>query len=189
MEFFETESIRLSMRNPDTGRALRANVYTLEGVTNEDGSLREMSIGQLVMAVCLQRATKLERDIVEMMDDIAVNSDRLDVLAAIEEKVVGLKADDKFDATQALDKPVQIGAQTCTTFGDALTALHVAYVNLTNEEVITKLEEQMDSLNTTSQELLIELQSLTSKRDDTYSLVSNALKSIFTVLTGNVNNL
>ena len=47
----------------------------------------------------------------------------------------------------------------------------------------------MDSLNTISQDTLINLQSLTAKRDQTYDLVSNALKSFNTVLVGNANNI
>ena len=47
----------------------------------------------------------------------------------------------------------------------------------------------MDSLNSVSQTTLIDIQSLTATRDDTYNLVSNVLKSLQTVLIGNVNNL
>ena len=57
------------------------------------------------------------------------------------------------------------------------------------DEMMQNTEEQMDSLNTISQEQLIDIQSLTSKRDDTYSLISNVLKSLYTVMTGNVNNM
>ena len=51
------------------------------------------------------------------------------------------------------------------------------------------IEDKMDSLNTISQDTLINLQSLTAKRDQTYDLVSNALKSFNTVLVGNANNI
>ena len=47
----------------------------------------------------------------------------------------------------------------------------------------------MDSLNTISQDTLIQLQSLTAKRDQSYDLVSNVLKSLNNVLVGNANNL
>ena len=57
------------------------------------------------------------------------------------------------------------------------------------QTVISTLEDKMDSLNTISQDTLIDLQSLTAKRDQTYDLVSNALKSFNTVLVGNANNI
>ena len=38
---FATEQIDLSMCSPETGRFLTANLYTLEGVKNEDGSPRD----------------------------------------------------------------------------------------------------------------------------------------------------
>ena len=57
------------------------------------------------------------------------------------------------------------------------------------QTAISLLEDKMDSLNTISQDTLIQLQSLTAKRDQTYDLVSNVLKSLNTVLVGTVNNL
>lgn len=211
MEFFETDSVRLSMRSPETGRYLKANVYTLAGVENEDGSLREMSIGQLVMAVCLSRATELERKIVALMDDMAINTDNLDALSRIEEWLVGGKSDTAawteetvYDASFGKlpdgEKVVfheQDAAgnirETITTdnINDVFARIGVTYdgVKTTVGDVIGALEEKIDAFNTVSQEQLIEMQSLTSKRDDTYSLVSNVLKSLYTVLTGNANNL
>ena len=46
----------------------------------------------------------------------------------------------------------------------------------------------MDEKNSFSQQSMIELQSLTNKRDQSYDMVSNILKSLNTVMTGNVNN-
>jgi len=36
---------------------------------------------------------------------------------------------------------------------------------------------------------MIELQSLTAKRDQSYDMISNVLKSLSTVMTANVNNM
>ena len=54
------DQIYLSMTSPETGEYLTANVYTVDGVTNADGSRRLLSIGGLVMALCLKRAHDLE---------------------------------------------------------------------------------------------------------------------------------
>ena len=55
------DQIYLSMTDPDTGAYLTADVYTVDGVYEADGvTLRRLSVGQLVMALCLKRATDLE---------------------------------------------------------------------------------------------------------------------------------
>ena len=55
------DQIYLSMTSPETGEFLTAYVYTVDGVYEADGvTLRRISMGQLVMALCLKRATDLE---------------------------------------------------------------------------------------------------------------------------------
>ena len=88
MSSFLTEQIDLSMCSTQTGLPLTANVYTLEGVTAADGSPRLMSIGQLVMAICLQRAAALERDIVDLMDAINQNTALINGLTTVESELV-----------------------------------------------------------------------------------------------------
>ena len=43
-----TVEFDLSMVSPQSGEFLTARAYTVEGVTNADGSIRQLSIGQLV---------------------------------------------------------------------------------------------------------------------------------------------
>ena len=62
-------------------------------------------------------------------------------------------------------------------------------VDASNTKFLTDLEATMDSKNSFSQQTMIELQSQTTKRDQAYDMVSNILKSINTVLIGNVNNM
>ena len=87
MATFEIASINLSMKDAG-GDPLTANVYKLEGVQNADGSLREMSIGQLVMALCLSRATEIEAKIVAKMEAMAANSADLEKLTALDKDLV-----------------------------------------------------------------------------------------------------
>ena len=47
----------------------------------------------------------------------------------------------------------------------------------------------MDEMNSFSQKTMIELQSLTSKRDQSYDMISNVLKSLNNVLVGISNNI
>jgi len=174
---FETEKITLSGRDK-AGRNLTANVYTLEGVTNADGSPRLMSIAQLCMAICLQRASNLEAKLIEVMNVLATHSDDLEFLANIEDKAIGGEtrpySTDEWNRMKAL-------------IPDLRGATDSGITDLTL--FCSDLESAMDSLNSLSQELLIEIETLTAKRDDTYTLVSNVTKSCYQTLSGIVANV
>ena len=197
---FATQQIELSMCSPQTGLPLSANVYTIEGVTEPDGTPRLMSIGQLVMAICLQRASALEDEIIGVMDKINANTQTLDALTTVESALVAIGLSDKFNANTTFD----YNGQTISYYNFLTGAAESGYAGLSGlpaldsngkwdydqvQTVISLVEDKMDSLNTISQDTLIQLQSLTAKRDQTYDLVSNVLKSLNNVLVGNANNL
>ena len=199
------DQIYLSMTDPDTGEYLTADVYTVDGVYEADGvTPRFVSIGQLVMALCLKRATDLEsgywyedpatgerkrvKGIVEKMADIETTSEQLECMTEIEKAV--------------LEGDVNMRTATVTYKGQAYTYYDFLtdpdIINLDNvpdsankdsSEFISSLESEMDSKNSFSQQNMIELQSLTNKRDQAYDMISNILKSLNTVLTGTVNNM
>lgn len=281
---FETKEINLSMNriddpfmHPDfvSGSALTANVYTVTGVTNADGSPRQLSIGQLVMALCLARASELEAQIITLMEEMNETSTQLEALTEIEEGVVlfedgvakltdlfikgtrtkyegysyysFLKDDMGMDVQEAMDAKelyyrVQAELAEVQTDSDEYRALIQINTNLlpiwqditvdfnlnnyftvydgkrysyygflhgTKDDtsgimgmgmtnitelmdagsLITEIEAKMDELNSFSQQKMIELQSLTNKRDQSYDMISNILKSLHTTLIGNVNNM
>ena len=64
-----------------------------------------------------------------------------------------------------------------------------SYLPSDKDELITQIESKMDSLNSFSQQKMIELQSETNKRDQSYDLITNILKSLNTVEVGIVNNI
>ena len=206
-----TVEFDLSMVSPQSGEFLTARAYTVEGVENADGSLRQLSIGQLVMAICLSRASKLEADIIALMEEMNTTSVQLEIMTSIETKVLGwpdmspqphngyehLYHDaDKISAPgspydgQTMEKFLRdevhvIGAGIeCVRWSGSPDPNDIMY-----DDFITELEAKMDEKNSFSQQTMIKLQSLTNKRDQAYDLISNALKSINTVLTGTVNNM
>lgn len=203
---YMTNSIALSMRNPETGRPLTANVYTLDGVTAPDGSPKQMSIGQLVMAICLNRAVEMEDRMVGMMAEMEVNTDNLAALTRAEELLQSGKS-----VTESLSESLvyytydettgRSSSVTCNTIGEFLDKFvdesgestiqrkDKDGKDLPAETIVTNIETKMDGLNTFSQQKMIELQSYTNKRDQAYDLVSNILKTINTVLQGNIRNL
>ena len=180
------DQIYLSMQNAETGDYLTANVYTVEGVTNIDGSPRRLSIGQLVMALCLQRAAKLEADIVSKMNHLEDITERLELLTQIE--------------TSVLEGEVNLETRMLTYKGESISYFNFLrqYTSIQtvptkadadSSDFLTELESEMDSNNSFSQQTMIELQSQTTKRDQCYDMISNVLKSVNTVLVGNANNL
>lgn len=282
---FETKEINLSMNriddpfmHPDlvSGSALTANVYTVTGVTNADGSPRQLSIGQLVMALCLARASELEAQIITLMEEMNETSTQLEALTEIEEGVVlfedgiakltdlyllsgyddgigirvvsyysFLKDDIGMDVQEAMDaetlyylivnevrkiesdnpkySPLSEIAEKMQsiynggnfdfegyfviyngrrysyyeflhgTKDDASGVMGMGMTSITKlmdaGNLITEIEAKMDELNSFSQQKMIELQSLTNKRDQSYDMISNILKSLHTTLIGNVNNM
>lgn len=205
MDTFTTGTIDLSMRSPETGKTLQATVYYVDGVTDAMGAQRPLSIAQLVMAVCLNRATELEADIVAEMELMAENTEQLEYLSLIEtdmanwyqdnsektfkpEEVTRDKYPDLYDLIHREEGgELPTWKEFLDQIGDDSTKTSWSYDEF--EKMMMNVEDQMDSLNTLSQEQLIDIQSITSKRDDTYSLISNVIKSMNTVLTGNANNI
>jgi hypothetical protein len=203
----------LSLKDPDTDAAIKANVYTVEGVTGADGkTLRLLSIGQLVMAICLQRASELETEIIAMMKEMEATSERLEELSAVESRVIEVLQDSKNEYCYLTDTEfaalLDEGIVTQTTVGkttysqryiahsipisveDATKKPKSKFENevMLYDDFITKIEAKMDEKNSFSQQTMIELQSKTNKRDQSYDMVSNILKSLNTTMTGNVNN-
>ena len=193
------DQIYLSMKNPDTGEYLMADVYTVEGVENADGSPRLLSIGQLVMALCLKRAHDLEMGyndsitgqhvdgVLEIMNSLETNTEILECLTKIE--------------TDTLDGDVNLKTKKLTFQGEEMTYydfltrqtgvenVPTGTVNSRSTEFISALEAEMDSRNSFSQQTMIQLQSQTTKRDQAYDMISNTLKSLNNVLVGNANNM
>ena len=202
------DTFDLSMTSPDTGRYLTANFYTVDGVTNVDGSLRQLSIGQLVMAICLNRASKLETDIIALMEEMNATSAELKIMTTIEEKVVGWTTADpqphpgyehlyhdtisgtgtNYDGKTYMDVLRSMGI-----IGDGIECVRWSGNKDPNDimydDFITALESKMDEKNTFSQQKMIELQSLTNKRDQSYDMISIVLKSLNTTIIGNINNM
>lgn len=172
MATFSVDTIDLSMTRPGTdpadGYFLTANVYTMAGVNGG----RPLSISQLVMAICLARATELEASIIGLMEKLDEASTDLETLTAIESDLVAGKG--------LTSKQIE------TLKNEYGITVSVPY---DPNDVITQIESKMDSLNTLSQETMIDLQSQTNKRDQAYDMIANILKSLNTVLVTNVNNL
>ena len=185
-----THPTRIQDHLPEGQSSIYANYYTVEGVTNPDGSLRALSIGQLVMALCLRRATELEAEIIETVESLNKTSEDLERLTEIESAIVNA-TDTSVDLTAKKLKGTDISYYdflTQSQYGIELTNVPTS-ANSASEQLIADIESKMDSLNSFSQQTMIDLQSLTAKRDQSYDMISNILKSLNTTLLTNVNNM
>ena len=169
---------------------LTGNLYTVEGVTNVDGSPRRLSIGQLVMALCLERAVAKEKEIIDTMNSLNTTSSQLEALTTIETDVVAATDTSKVNLK---NKTLTYNGSTYTyyAFLDEVVKLDVVPETAcaTDNEFVTSLERAMDERNSINQQTMIELQSATSKRDQAYDMISNILKSLGNVMSGILNNL
>ena len=194
-----TVEFDLSMVSPQTGEFLTARAYTVEGVENPDGSLRQLSIGQLVMAICLNRASMLESQIIALMDEMNTTSQHLADMTTIEKAVIDEFAANQNGHAYNLDNISITSSTSAIQFLRDQGVLNSSQVYVRNDEIlsvadimyddfITEIESKMDEKNSFSQQKMIELQSLTNKRDQSYDMISNILKSLNTTMTGIVNN-
>ena len=186
-----TVEFDLSMVSPESGEFLTARAYTVEGVENADGSLRQLSIGQLVMAICLNRASKLETDIIALMEEMSATSAQLAALTEIENDIL----DGGANMNNINTSHVTYDGQDYTFYdflvnvmGFSPSDVPTGFADASNTDLITLIESKMDEKNSFSQQKMIELQSLTNKRDQSYDMISNILKSLNTTMTGIVNN-
>ena len=192
---FTTDTVDLSLINPKTGNRLTANVYN---VTFADGGGRVMSMGQLVMAICLERATAMEADVIEIMESMAGTTLNIESLSDIESKLVEKSKDTKTVTLKSITGEWSLsvvekntGKTVTETAVNAQQVFEMLEMNQSSsvETLIETLDSKLDQLNTNSQEQMILLQSQTNKRDQSYEMISNVLKSLYTVLSGEANNL
>jgi len=191
MSTFETESVRLSLRNAETGRPLTASVYR---VTFDDGSSRVMSMSELVMALCLARATEKEDAVIALMQTMALTTERIEVLTSVEQAILDVNATtvnlSGIAGSWTVTNPETGVENTYVTAEAALQALGFAVSgSVATTTIVDQIEAELDQCNTMSQSQMISLQSETNKRDQSYEMISNIIKSLYTVMTGIVNNV
>ena len=186
-----TVEFDLSMVSPESGEFLTDRAYTVEGVENADGSLRQLSIGQLVMAICLNRASKLETDIIALMEEMSATSAQLAALTEIENDILdgGANMDNINTSHVTYDgRDYTFYDFLVNVMKFSASDVPTGFADASNTDLITLIESKMDEKNSFSQQKMIELQSLTNKRDQSYDMISNILKSLNTTMTGIVNN-
>lgn len=209
MDGFTVTTFDLSLTNSETGNPLVANLYHVDGIS------RALSIAELVMAICLQKATEIESAIITRMEaqsKMTVNLESLtEIQAALTAKMtppnaqtdgletvaqlrsLGLAFDVsliwyKEDGTMVRGKQGQKTYAEIETFLKSTAEVKIDSGMTTIAEVVQAVSSRIDELNTTNQKEMIELQSDVAKRDNRYELITNMLKSIGTMNLNVVSN-
>ena len=171
--------------------SLSGSCYYVDGIFMEGTStLRPLSIGQLVMALCLSRAAELESEIVEIANTLESSSEKLENLAEIENAIVGAENGSQIDLkAKRLSSGVTYYAYlTEKAYGISISSVP-SKADASSEDLISEIESKMDSLNSFSQQTMIDIQSKVNKRDQSYDMLTNILKSVYTTLSTNAGNL
>ena len=171
--------------------SLSGNCYYVDGIFVEGTStLRPLSIGQLVMALCLLRATELESEIVEIANTLESSSEKLENLAEIENAIVGAENGSQIDlkAKRLASGVTYYAYLTENAYGISISSVP-SKADSSSDDLISEIESKMDSLNSFSQQTMIDIQAKVNKRDQSYDMLTNILKSVFTTLSTNAGNL
>ena len=208
--------LELSMISPETGNPITANLYEVPGIA------RQLSISELVMAICLAKATAIEEEIVGRMELLSRLTVNLESLTEAQSQLTGMMVEAKDASGKVIHGALEYISDltgykyagnpfnlTVTWYSDDGTSKTYPKIERYSElkrflldadvkiddsmtkiaEVVQAVSSRIDMLNTTNQKDMIELQSMTNKRDNRYELITNMLKSIGTVLTSITSNL
>ena len=153
-----------------------ANAVCLYGIEGADG----LTLAQLVSAVCIRRCAHLESRAVGRMNKMTQNNTYMDALASVCKQIA---ADAELNAAANLPDSYEMrrASRPCTIqrflesecgVTPTLPETNKPWTYAQRLATINSLKTAMDSANTTSQEDVIELQSMINWRDVTYNASS-----------------
>ena len=146
----------------------------------------DMTLGQLVMAVCIRRAAALETASVEKMNELNATNVKLQAYSKVMEQLATADSlDTAIDIASTGFTPSKV-SRTATIREFLVTECGISSTSLPSslstsadrEKAIDALKALVDPLSQTSQEQTIDLQSLVSRRDVTYNTSSATVKRL-----------
>ena len=165
----ETEKIGAMRYATDSASAV--NLYST-------GKASGLTLGQLVMAVCLNTAASYERQSVNKMNTITKNSGLLQTGSEWIEKIV----DD--NASWSRLKKFLLGE-----LGVLETSLPAKIRTHDDKlKVISLMTERMNAIMQTQQQDMVALQSYVSRRDTAFSSSANIVRALGRSMNGCANN-
>lgn len=169
-----------------TSKSYPVKTYTFNGATG-------LSMAELLLAVCLYRANSLERQTVENMGQLSDTTAQLEIITGLANNIVNVPVGVTYNPGSDYVNYKVAGEDKTDTAWDYITSDKQGCLNLksqidsaglTNSDwdydkrlaAYNIIKTKMDSLNSISQESMIELQALVNKRDQAYNLASNGAK-------------
>lgn len=187
MSTIQVEKIGVNAHAPEGASDI--NLYAYNGVMG-------MTLGQLMMCICIRRAAVIEEQSVLKMNEINASAAWLEILAQVGERILTRSS---LTATLNLTRSSYVPTKvpTVTTYRDFL-ALEVGLgysavpTSLTTPDARTnlyrQLTEKMSAASTSNQEQMIALQSLLSRRDATYNASASTIKKLGTTMNVSASN-
>lgn len=161
-----------------------------------DVSVKGLSIARVIMIITLIRAEQIEAELVEQMDTLAKRTVLLNGSADVESYILDnmnnpISNNTSFTYTDASGfhtttiKDYLVNVLQIDTGSDSFPPFNTtAWSTDQKNKIISAIQSRQDELNTISQEVSINIQSLINKRDQAYLLGTN---SINLLLNGDVN--
>ncbi|MBQ9694189.1 MAG: hypothetical protein IJV69_05470 [Kiritimatiellae bacterium] len=165
------------------------------------GDVKDLSMARYAATICLNRAATLEAESVTLMETLSQNTEALEILAHVEDECIAAVQIDSTYYVKDFDVTVNGKSQSWVDYlrKDLACDFSVMayqsyprpeyydeglipnqyYVYLTAEQyetLVNVVESKMDALNSLGQDVMIDLQALLDKRDQSYTLLTALLK-------------
>ena len=131
------------------------------------GTAENLTLGQLVSAVCIRTAGALEEQSVNKMNMMSIGTEKLEKASAYMQEIAEETMSDWAAAKAYLADTVGVSGlpDDLSTYEKRMQAVNA-------------IKEKLDSMTQQAQEDMIDLQTLINRRDMTYNTSSNVIKAM-----------
>lgn len=154
----EANQIAVNRYAPEGNQAI--NLYATE-------TARDLTLGQLVAAVCIRTAGALEEQSVNKMNIMSIGTERLETAADYMQQIAEESMSDWATAKAYLSDTVGVEG-----LPDDLSSYEKRM------QAVDAIKERLETLTQQAQEDMIDMQTLINRRDMTFNTSSNIVKAI-----------
>ena len=154
----ETNQIAVNRYAPDGNQAI--NLYSTETAGN-------LTLGQLVAAVCIRAAGALEEQSVNKMNIMSIGTETLEKASSYMQQIAEETLSDWATAKAYLSDTVGVAG-----LPDDLSSYE------RRMQAVSAIKERLETLTQQAQEDMIDMQTLINRRDMTFNTSSNIVKAI-----------
>ena len=154
----EANAIAVNRYAPEGSKAI--NLYSTSSAEN-------LTVGQLVSAVCIRTAGALEAQSVTKMNRMSVNTEKLEQTSTYLQQIAENTLTDWATAKAYLESALEVSGlpNDLSTYERRMQAVNA-------------IKEKLEAMTQQAQEDMIDLQTLINHRDMTYNTSSNVVKAM-----------